>query len=125
MIALSMEARRTRTIGYFFKGQSGRTKKRTVKDFDHPEWHHISLPIYLDKSDEQALARTFRPNLATTYRPGTPAPKLNAIQALDFARQTITDNAGLDATAVRHLERVGGMELAYDTFTPAKFCETS
>ncbi len=73
---------------------------RKVKDFDHPEWHYISVPLYLDKSDEQALARTFHPNLATTYRPGTPTTHLNAVQALDFARQTINSNAGPDAKAV-------------------------
>src|SRR4051794_40557672 len=47
---------------------------RKVKDFDHPEWHYISLPMYLNKSDEQSLARTFQPNLATSFQPRTPLP---------------------------------------------------
>lgn len=73
---------------------------RKVKDFDHPEWHYISLPMYLDPSDEQGAARTFHPNLATNYKPGSPTEHLNALQALDFVRQTINSNAGPDTKAV-------------------------
>jgi hypothetical protein len=73
---------------------------RKEKDYDHPEWHYISIPMYLDQSDEQAVSRTFRPNLATIYKPGTPVEKLNAIQALDFVRGTVQSNAAPEVKAV-------------------------
>jgi hypothetical protein len=56
--------------------------------------------MYLDPTDEKASR--FKPNVEATFHGKSPSEHLNALQALDYCRQTISSNASADVKAVAY-----------------------
>lgn len=72
---------------------------RKVKPFDHPEWHYIDIPQYLDPSDQAAFDKRLPVNISTAYPSNTPPDKYNLIQAIAYARATLKGKASADIKA--------------------------
>ena len=69
---------------------------RKVKPYDHPDWHYIDIPQYLDPSDKVAFDKRLPVNISTEYPGNTPRDKYNIVQAIAYCRETLKGNAGAD-----------------------------
>ena len=71
--------------------------------YDHPTWHYIDLPVYLDKGDRKALANRLPFNLSSKYPTAGGPTDYNVVQAIAYSRATIDDqSAGSDAKALAY-----------------------
>jgi hypothetical protein len=75
---------------------------RKKKDLDRPTWHYIDLPLFLDESDKQALAKRLPVNISTDYPPKVPLDKMNILQALQHCQKTLTGKAGPEVKAAAY-----------------------
>lgn len=72
---------------------------RKVKPYDHPQWHYIDIPQYLDPGDETAFNNRLPVNIATDYPGKVPREKYNVVQAIAYCRETLKGKAGADVKA--------------------------
>lgn len=75
---------------------------RKNPEFDHPTWHYVDFPIYLNPSDEQAMAGKLPVNLAADYPTKLPPEKWNVLQALAHCQEVIRGKAGAAEKAVAY-----------------------
>lgn len=72
---------------------------RKVKPYDHPEWHYIDIPQFLDPSDQAAFDKRLPVNVSTEYPGKTSRDKYNVVQAIAYCRETLKSKAGADVKA--------------------------
>ncbi len=72
---------------------------RKVKPYDHPEWHFIDVPQFLDPSDHVAFDKRLPVNIATDYPDKVPRDKYNIVQAIAYCRDTLNGKASADVKA--------------------------
>jgi hypothetical protein len=71
--------------------------------YDRPWWHFINVPIYVNKSDRNALAGRLTFNQSFMYPTNRDPADYNIVQAIAYCRATIADNqAGHDAKAIAY-----------------------
>ncbi|WP_158265401.1 S1/P1 nuclease [Blastopirellula marina] len=66
---------------------------RGNKQFDHPTWHYIDLPLYLTDGDRAVMREHMTVNLAATLPQSPENAELNAVQAIAFAVQMVKGNS--------------------------------
>jgi hypothetical protein len=70
--------------------------------YDRPQWHYVDFPLFLDGSDQRALAGKLSVNLATDFRTTKDKRQLNVLQAIGYARATVESSAGADTKALAY-----------------------
>jgi hypothetical protein len=61
--------------------------------YDHPTWHYVNGPIYVDPSDKRSLAGKIDVNLKSNYPTDLPPERWNVLQATKHALEQIKDDA--------------------------------
>jgi hypothetical protein len=75
---------------------------RKNKEYDRPGWHYIDRPFYLNPSDGLALHGKLPVNLSTEYPTSVDQHNYNAVQAIAWARATITSKAPTHVKAIAY-----------------------
>lgn len=75
---------------------------RKKKGLDKPEWHYIDLPLFLDESDQKAMANRLPVNNSTEYPGHTPRDKMNVLQATEHCRAVLKSQAGPEIKAIAY-----------------------
>ena len=68
--------------------------------YDHPTWHYVNFPLFLDDSDRIALEPRLTINVSAQHPTSIPPERYNVLQAIAHARATLESRVGLETKAV-------------------------
>jgi hypothetical protein len=72
---------------------------RKNKEYDHPAWHYIDFPLYLDPSDHTAFINKLPANISMEYSVAT-RDQYNVLHAIEYNRRILRSKAPAEAKAI-------------------------
>jgi hypothetical protein len=91
------------------------------KLFDHPTWHYINGPIFVDRNDRRELARELTDNISDEYPTDIDQSKWNVLQAIQHCRAVLRDKR--TPPAERAVAYCWMFHLVGDCHQPMHSCE--